>query len=192
MSGIPLGVGGPPPPGMDTKRGRLVCIKVRMLDDSVAVFHLGHKALGQTLLDEVARHLNLLENDYFGLECIDNSGCHCWLDADKPILRQISSHSTDAKFYFIVKFYTPNPIDLEEEYTRYLLTLQIRRDLSMGELHCAETTAALLAAYLVQSECGDFSAEDYPDATYLSHSRFIPHQTIEFQQKVMENHKNLM
>ncbi|KAK5983274.1 FERM domain-containing protein [Trichostrongylus colubriformis] len=192
MSGIPLGVGGPPPPGMDTKRGRLVCIKVRMLDDSVAVFHLGHKALGQTLLDEVARHLNLLENDYFGLECIDNSGCHCWLDADKPILRQISSHSTDAKFYFIVKFYTPNPIDLEEEYTRYLLTLQIRRDLSMGELHCAETTAALLAAYLVQSECGDFSAEDYPDATYLSHSRFIPHQTIEFQQKVMENHKNLV
>ncbi|XGW32551.1 hypothetical protein V3C99_017253 [Haemonchus contortus] len=192
MSGIPLGVGGPPPPGMDTKRGRLVCIKVRMLDDSVAVFHLGHKALGQTLLDEVARHLNLLENDYFGLECIDNSGCHCWLDADKPILRQITSHSTDAKFYFIVKFYTPNPIDLEEEYTRYLLTLQIRRDLSMGELHCAETTAALLAAYLVQSECGDFSAEDYPDATYLSHSRFIPHQTIEFQQKVMENHKNLI
>ncbi|WKY16178.1 hypothetical protein Q1695_001117 [Nippostrongylus brasiliensis] len=192
MSGIPLGVGGPPPPGMDTKRGRLVCIKVRMLDDSVAVFHLGHKAIGQTLLDEVARHLNLLENDYFGLECIDNTGCHCWLDADKPILRQISSHNSDAKFYFIVKFYTPNPIDLEEEYTRYLLTLQIRRDLSMGELHCAETTAALLAAYLVQSECGDFSAEDYPDATYLSHSRFIPHQTIEFQQKVMENHKNLI
>lgn len=44
MSGIPLGVGGPPPPGMDTKRGRLVCIKVRMLDDSVAVFHLGVSA----------------------------------------------------------------------------------------------------------------------------------------------------
>ncbi|EYC00503.1 hypothetical protein Y032_0115g506 [Ancylostoma ceylanicum] len=192
MSGIPLGVGGPPPPGMDAKCGRLVCIKVRMLDDSVAVFHLGHKAIGQTLLDEVARHLNLLENDYFGLEYIDNAGCHCWLDADKPILRQISSHSSDAKFYFIVKFYTPNPIDLEEEYTRYLLTLQIRRDLSVGELHCAETTAALLAAYLVQSECGDFSAEDYPDATYLSHSRFIPHQTIEFQQKVMENHRNLI
>ncbi|KAE9413003.1 hypothetical protein Angca_009418 [Angiostrongylus cantonensis] len=192
MSGIPLGVGGAPPPGMDTKKGRLVCIKVRMLDDSVAVFHLGHKAIGQTLLDEVARHLNLLESDYFGLESIDNSGCHCWLDADKPILRQISSHCNDARFYFIVKFYTPNPIDLEEEYTRYLLSLQIRRDLSIGELHCAETTAALLAAYLVQSECGDFSAEDYPDATYLSHSRFIPHQTIEFQQKVMENHKNLI
>ncbi|RCN38217.1 FERM protein [Ancylostoma caninum] len=76
MSGIPLGVGGPPPPGMDAKCGRLVCIKVRMLDDSVAVFHLGHKAIGQTLLDEVARHLNLLENDYFGLEYIDNAGCH--------------------------------------------------------------------------------------------------------------------
>ncbi|KJH40805.1 FERM protein [Dictyocaulus viviparus] len=192
MSGIPLGVGGPPPPGMDMKSGRLVCIKVRMLDDSVAVFHLGHKAIGQTLLDEVARHLNLLESDYFGLESIDNAGCHYWLDADKPILRQISPHCSDARFYFIVKFYTPNPIDLEEEYTRYLMSLQIRRDLSVGELHCAETTAAILAAYLVQSECGDFSAEDYPDATYLSHSRFVPYQTIEFQQKVMENHKKLI
>uniref|UniRef100_A0A1I7XG34 FERM domain-containing protein n=1 Tax=Heterorhabditis bacteriophora TaxID=37862 RepID=A0A1I7XG34_HETBA len=214
MSGIPRGVGAPPPPGMDSKRGKLMCIKVRMLDDTVAVFHLGHKAVGQTLLDEVARHLNLLENDYFGLEFIDSIGNHvsihldlfvflislifeyksfqCWLDREKPILRQISTTNSDAKFYFIVKFYTPNPVDLEEEYTRYLMSLQIRRDLSVGDLQCAESTAALLAAYLVQSDCGDFSADDYPDASYLSHSRFIPHQTIQFQQKVMENHRNLV
>lgn len=38
---IPKGVGAPPPPGMDNRRGKLMCIKVRMLDDSVGVFHLG-------------------------------------------------------------------------------------------------------------------------------------------------------
>lgn len=97
MSNIPRGVGAPPPPGMNSsKRGRLVCIKVRMLDDTVAVFHLGvicfffcvvsfhgtyvfllqHKAIGQTLLDEVCRHLNLLECDYFGLSFIDINGNH--------------------------------------------------------------------------------------------------------------------
>lgn len=38
---IPQGVGAPPPPGMDSKRGKLMCIKVRMLDDTVGVFHLG-------------------------------------------------------------------------------------------------------------------------------------------------------
>ncbi|CAD6187522.1 unnamed protein product [Caenorhabditis auriculariae] len=193
MANIPRGVGAPPPPGMNSsKRGRLVCIKVRMLDDTVAVFHLGHKAAGQTLFDEVCRHLNLLESDYFGLSYVDACGNHCWLDREKTILRQITSGSSDAKFYFIVKFYTPNPIDLEEEYTRYLFTLQIKRDLAYGELHCAESTAALLSAYLVQSECGDFSAEDYPDATYLSHTRYVPNQTIEFQKKVMENHRNLI
>lgn len=40
-SRIPQGVGAPPPPGMDPRKGKLMCIKVRMLDDSVAVFHLG-------------------------------------------------------------------------------------------------------------------------------------------------------
>ncbi|CAI2356616.1 unnamed protein product [Caenorhabditis sp. 36 PRJEB53466] len=163
-----------------------------MLDDTVAVFHLGHKAIGQTLLDEVCRHLNLLECDYFGLSFIDINGNHCWLDREKTILRQITNGSTDAKFYFIVKFYTPNPIDLEEEYTRYLFTMQIKRDLALGELHCSDNTASLLSAYLVQSECGDFSSEDYPDATYLSHSRFVPSQTLEFQKKVMDNHRNFI
>lgn len=38
---IPKGVGAPPPPGMDPRKGKLMCIKVRMLDDTVGVFHLG-------------------------------------------------------------------------------------------------------------------------------------------------------
>lgn len=42
---IPKGVGAPPPPGMDNRRGKLMCIKVRMLDDSVGVFHLGVRYL---------------------------------------------------------------------------------------------------------------------------------------------------
>ncbi|CAJ0581141.1 unnamed protein product, partial [Mesorhabditis spiculigera] len=186
-------MGGPRagPPGVDPRRGKLMCVKVRLLDESVAVFHLGQKATGQTLLEEVARHLNLLESDYFGLEFVDNEGCHVWLDKDKTILRQIAG-TTDVKFHLIVKFYTPNPMDLEEEYTRYLLSLQIRRDLSQGHFLCADSTAALLAAYFVQSDCGDFSPDDYPDPSYLSHTRFVPNQTIHFQQKVMECHKKLI
>ncbi|KAM3727751.1 FERM, ARHGEF and pleckstrin domain-containing protein [Dirofilaria immitis] len=189
---IPKGVGAPPPPGMDNRRGKLMCIKVRMLDDSVGVFHLGHKALGQALFDEVCRHLNLLECDYFSLEFTDCYGNRCWLDKDKPILRQITTTHSDARFYFIVKFYTPNPSDLVEEYTRYLFALQIKRDLAMGELLCNENTAALLASYIVQSDCGDFAAEDYPDDSYLSSARFIPNQSSDFQRKVMENHKKLI
>uniref|UniRef100_A0A914R562 FERM domain-containing protein n=1 Tax=Panagrolaimus davidi TaxID=227884 RepID=A0A914R562_9BILA len=194
-SQIPHGIGLPPPPGLDPRKGKLMCIKVRMLDDTTAVFHLGlpyHKATGQALFDEVCRHLNLLESDYFGLEFIDVYGNKVWLDKEKSILRQITSTQSDARFYFIVKFYTPNPADLEEEYTRYLISLQIRRDLAQGEFVCNENTAALLVAYIVQADCGDFSFEDYPDHTYLSPISFIPHQTVAFQIKVMEIHKQLI
>lgn len=89
----------------------------------------------------MCRHLNLLECDYFGLEFLDAYGNHvstlrnknklllfrfqCWLDRDKPILRQITAAASDARFYFVVKFYCPDPTDLEEEYTRYLYALQV-------------------------------------------------------------------
>ncbi|GMT31578.1 hypothetical protein PFISCL1PPCAC_22875, partial [Pristionchus fissidentatus] len=142
-------------------------------------------------MDEVSRHLNLLERDYFGLVFVDCTGLQCWLEMEKPILRQIANTRADAKFYLILKFYIPNPVDLEEEYTRYLFTLQIRRDLSSGELVASEGTAALLAAYIVQSDCGDFSEDDYPDARYLSHSRFVPNQSYDFQELVRNNHRRL-
>ena len=51
---------------------------------------------------------------------------------------------------FCVKFYTPDPSQLEEEYTRYLYALQIKRDLAHGQLMCSANTAALMASYIVQ------------------------------------------
>ena len=53
---------------------------------------------------------------------------------------------------FCVKFYTPDPAQLEEEYTRYLFALQIKRDLAQGWLMCNDNTAALMASYIVQGK----------------------------------------
>lgn len=39
------------------------------------------------------------------------------------------------------------------------------------------------------ASCGDYVAEDYPDHTYLSSYRFVPHQDASMQRKIMENHK---
>lgn len=95
------------------------------------------------------------------------------MDKEKPILRQITAARSDARFYFVVKFYPPNPADLEEEYTRlihsfnwpkikqcpkifvifrYLFALQIKRDLTSGQFVVNENTAALMASYIVQCE----------------------------------------
>lgn len=42
---------------------------------------------------------------------------------------------------------------------------------------------------IVSAECGDFVAEDYPDASYLSSYKFVQHQDRELEKKIMENHK---
>ena len=60
---------------------------------------------------------------------------------------------TDPVFRFGVKFYTPDPGQLEEEFTRYLFCLQIKRDLAQGILRVNDNTAAVLASYVVQGKC---------------------------------------
>ena len=66
---------------------------------------------------------------------------------------------------FCVKFYTPDPGQLEEEYTRYLYALQIKRDLAEGLLLCSDATASLLASYILQGE--------YSIIVFLFFSTFI-------------------
>ena len=70
---------------------------------------------------------------------------------DYETLSLISS-TRDLNFRFSVKFYTPDPGQLEEEYTRYLFALQMKRNLASGKLICNENTAALLASYVAQGE----------------------------------------
>ena len=41
---------------------------------------------------------------------------------------------------------------IEEEYTRYLFGLEIKRDLATSQLQCNDNTAALMASYIVQGK----------------------------------------
>lgn len=65
----------------------------------------------------------------------------------------------------------------------------MKRDLAQGLIQCNDNTAALMASYIVQAECGDYVSEDYPDHTYLSSYKFVPHQDQEMERRIMENHK---
>lgn len=94
------------------------------------------------LFEQVCRHLNLLEADYFGLEYQEHSSnvkvsyfftsalvasslfsmtfffFQYWLDLEKPINRQVGLSLVEPFLRFCVKFYTPDPVQLEEEFTR--------------------------------------------------------------------------
>ncbi|XP_014262153.1 FERM, ARHGEF and pleckstrin domain-containing protein 1-like [Cimex lectularius] len=178
-----------PPPGGPKNAGKMLALRVVMLDDNITLFQVQAKALGRVLFEQVCKQLNLLEADYFGLEYQDHSGTRYWLDLEKQLSRQVGLTLVEPLLHFCVKFYTPDPAQLEEEYTRYLFCLQIKRDLAQGHIQCNDNTAALMASYIVQAECGDYNADDYPDASYLSTYKFVQHQDRELEKKIMENHK---
>lgn len=187
----PAGVdgGSRTPPATPKKGGKMLAVRVQMLDDSITMFQVQAKALGRVLFDQVCKQLHLLEADYFGLEYQEPNGTKYWLDLEKPLSRQVGLSLVDTLLRFCVKFYTPDPAQLEEEFTRYLYCLQIKRDLAQGLLQCNDNTAALMASYIVQAECGDYVVEDYPDHTYLSTYKFVPNQDHELERRIMENHK---
>lgn len=172
--------------------GKMLAVRVLKLDDEVTIFQVQSKALGRVLFEQVCNQLHLLEADYFGLEYEDMNGCRYWLDLEKAMTRQVGLSLVDPHMRFCVKFYTPDPAQLEEEFTRYLFCLQIKRDLAKGDIQCNDNTAAVLASYIVQAECGDFVQEDYPDHTYLSSYKFVPHQDSELERRIMENHRKLV
>ncbi|KAG8002758.1 Band 4.1-like protein 1, partial [Nibea albiflora] len=149
-------------PQKTTKRPKTVPVKVTLLDGSDYEAAVEKFAKGQTLLDMVCGHLNLLERDYFGLT---------FQDTDNS------------------KFYPPDPSVLIEDITRYYLCLQLRDDILSGRLPCSFVTHALLGSYTVQAELGDYEPEEHgPD--YVSDFRFAPNQTRELEERVMELHHN--
>uniref|UniRef100_A0A673U3C2 Protein 4.1 n=1 Tax=Suricata suricatta TaxID=37032 RepID=A0A673U3C2_SURSU len=144
-------------------------------------------AKGQDLLKRVCEHLNLLEEDYFGLAIWDNATSKTWLDSAKEIKKQV--RGVPWNFTFNVKFYPPDPAQLTEDITRYYLCLQLRQDIVAGRLPCSFATLALLGSYTIQSELGDYDPELH-GADYVSDFKLAPNQTKELEEKVMELHKS--
>uniref|UniRef100_A0ABM5ER91 Protein 4.1 n=1 Tax=Pogona vitticeps TaxID=103695 RepID=A0ABM5ER91_9SAUR len=160
--------------------------KITLLDDTIFECSVDKHAKGQDLLKKVCDHLNLLEEDYFGLAIWDTPNSKTWLDAAKEIKKQV--HGGSWNFTFNVKFYPPDPAQLTEDITRYYLCLQLRKDIISGRLPCSFATLALLGSYTIQSELGDYDP-DLHSADYVTEFKLAPNQTKELEDKVMELHK---
>ncbi|XP_053749054.1 FERM, ARHGEF and pleckstrin domain-containing protein 1 isoform X2 [Panthera pardus] len=172
-----------PPP---TPSGKLMSIKIQMLDDTQEAFEVPQRAPGKVLLDAVCNHLNLVEGDYFGLEFPDHKKITVWLDLLKPIVKQIR-RPKHVVVKFVVKFFPPDHTQLQEELTRYLFALQVKQDLAQGRLTCNDTSAALLISHIVQSEIGDF--DEASDREHLAKNKYIPQQDA-LEDKIVEYHHN--
>ncbi|XP_051799412.1 FERM, ARHGEF and pleckstrin domain-containing protein 1-like isoform X2 [Acanthochromis polyacanthus] len=165
--------------------GRLVSIRVQMLDDTQEVFQISQRSPGKVLFDLVCTHLNLSEGDYFGLEYQDQRKMTVWLDLLKPTLKQIR-RPKNTILRFVVKFFPPDHTQLMEELTRYLFALQIKRDLACGRLICNDTSAALMVSHIIQSEIGDF--DETQSWQHLLHNKYLPDQDA-IRDKITDCHR---
>uniref|UniRef100_A0A8D0CLN3 FERM domain-containing protein n=1 Tax=Scleropages formosus TaxID=113540 RepID=A0A8D0CLN3_SCLFO len=133
---------------------------------------LQQRILGIDFHNKVCGYLKLLEKEYFGLEFRHHSGSYV--------------NTSDQTFRFIVKFFPPDPGQLQKSLTRYLFTLQIRQDLSNGSLTCNDNSAALLVSHILQSELGDYDEE--LDVQHLETKQYVPNQEY-LDHKIMRFHK---
>ncbi|XP_040087963.1 FERM, ARHGEF and pleckstrin domain-containing protein 2 [Oryx dammah] len=161
------------PPAGAARPAARTHLHVQLLDDSVELFDVEPKCDGQVLLAQVWQRLNLIECDYFGLEFQNVQSCWIWLEPMKPIIRQVQ-RPKNAVLRLAVKFFPPDPGQLQEEYTRYLFALQLKRDLLEERLTCTDTTAALLASHLLQAEVGD--SDEVLVLEHLRTHEYVPRQ----------------
>ncbi|XP_030714932.1 band 4.1-like protein 4B isoform X3 [Globicephala melas] len=149
--------------------------RVFLLDGTEVSVDLPKHAKGQDLFDQIVYHLDLVETDYFGLQFLDSAQAAHWLDHSKPIKKQMKIGPAYA-LHFRVKYYSSEPNNLREEFTRYLFVLQLRHDILSGKLKCPYETAVELAALCLQAELGECELPEHTPEL-VSEFRFIPNQT---------------
>ncbi|XP_073955842.1 protein tyrosine phosphatase Meg [Choristoneura fumiferana] len=171
----------------------IINVTVLFLDDTHHSFQIEKKAKGNALLEQVFQHIELVEKDYFGLQFTENGSppnatnteITRWLDPSKSVKKQVGS---SAQFWLAVRFYPPEPSRLAEEFTRYLLCLQLRKLLLDGRMTAPKNTLLLLASFTVQAELGDYNVSEHPP-NYLSELRLVQKQSAEDERRIRELHK---
>ncbi|XP_074137937.1 band 4.1-like protein 4B isoform X1 [Sminthopsis crassicaudata] len=161
-------------PAAGAGKAALYC-RVFLLDGTEVSVDLPKHAKGQDLFDQIVYHLDLVETDYFGLQFLDSSQVTHWLDHSKPIKKQMKIGSAYV-LHFRIKYYSSEPNNLREEFTRYLFVLQLRHDILSGKLKCPYETAVELAALCLQAELGECELPEHTPEL-VSEFRFIPNQT---------------
>lgn len=165
-------------------------VDVTLLDTSQLQIEISSKSTGEDLVDAIAKSINILEKDYFGVTHYDKKDqTRVWVQNDRKLTKQMKE---PMKCWFQVRFYPPDPAQLQEDITRYQLCLQIQQDVKSGKLPCSFVTHALLGAYLVQSELGDYDPVDHGLSTeYIREFDFAPNQSEDLLERIMEVHKTL-
>lgn len=111
-----------------------------------------------------------------------------WLDLTKQIGKQLKD--TNNVLTFRVKHFPGKPQNIESEYVRYLIFLQIRNYLLKGDLQLALTDDIKLAAFAVQASLGDYDPTIHR-GNYLAAVKFLSRKSYKAEEKIVELHRQL-
>ncbi|XP_062511809.1 protein 4.1-like [Corticium candelabrum] len=160
--------------------------RVDLLDKSYLSVEIQKSAKGCALLDHVFDVLNLRETEYFGLQFVDSKKQLTFLDGEKTMKKQLKD--VHCSFWFVVKLYPESPSSIIEDITRYLVCLQVRKDLLDGRLPCAVDAAVLFGSLYAQAELGDYDLDKHK-ADYLETIEFFKICSERMLKRVSELHQ---
>uniref|UniRef100_A0A4W3JI75 Erythrocyte membrane protein band 4.1 like 4B n=1 Tax=Callorhinchus milii TaxID=7868 RepID=A0A4W3JI75_CALMI len=161
-------------PAAGSNKSVLTC-RVQLLDGTDVSVELPKNAKGQDLFDQIVYHLDLVEVEYFSLQFMDALQVSHWLDYTKPIKKQMKIGPPYC-LHFRIKFYSSEPNNLREEFTRYLFVLQLRQDVLSGKI-------------FQQPELGDCEIHEH-SPELVSEFRFIPNQTEDIEIDIFSRWKD--
>uniref|UniRef100_A0A8R1E644 FERM domain-containing protein n=1 Tax=Caenorhabditis japonica TaxID=281687 RepID=A0A8R1E644_CAEJA len=88
------------------------------------------------------------------------------------------------------RYYPSDPARLSDPNLRYQLFVQLQRDLLHGRLYCPATSAAELAALILQAQLGDYDETKHV-GNYVSEYKLLLKQTPKLEERIASIHKEL-
>merc|ERR1712183_103466 len=106
-----------------------------------------------------------------------------FLDPTKRIDEQIKN-TNDLMFQFVVRFYPNDPTELEE-FTKYLIALQLKQDIANNMYKCERNVLVYMLAAILQSIYGDHELPECANTNYIRELNILPTKT-EDKNEIME------
>uniref|UniRef100_A0A8R1DJV7 FERM domain-containing protein n=1 Tax=Caenorhabditis japonica TaxID=281687 RepID=A0A8R1DJV7_CAEJA len=153
----------------------------------------------QTVLDYVCELKRIQEKDFLGLRYQDHNKHRYWLDLSRSIGHVVKHFRKEIKrvgktdtmtLHLRFRYYPSDPARLSDPNLRYQLFVQLQRDLLHGRLYCPATSAAELAALILQAQLGDYDETKHV-GNYVSEYKLLLKQTPKLEERIASIHKEL-
>ncbi|EGT32783.1 CBN-FRM-4 protein [Caenorhabditis brenneri] len=145
----------------------------------------------QTILDYVCELKHIQEKDFLGLRYQDHNKHRYWLDLTRSIGHVVKQFRTETMtLHLRFRYYPSEPTRLRDPNLRYQLFVQLQRDLLHGRLYCPASSAAELAALILQAQLGNYDEEKHV-GNYVSGYKLLLKQTPKLEERIAQNHKQM-